>query len=119
MDQPPPVIHSCVGMRRGVGGDELDVPRGGGGLAQVAAAQLVPGEQRVDVGVDEPGQQGPASEVDRLGPTGAGSGARRSGRLHRGDPAALDPHAGAGGQEPAAVEHGAVAEDDLVAGRHR
>ena len=104
-------------MVPGVGRDELDVSRGGRGQAQIATAQLLAREQRVDMGVDEPGQQGPAIQVDRLGRIGAGSGAWRPGRLHRGDPAAPDPHAGAGGQEAAAVEHSAVAEDDLVAGQ--
>ena len=66
-----------VGVLTGVGGDQLDIPRCRHGLAQVAmSTQLNPGEQRVSMRVDEPGEQGSAparstTDADPAGPAGS------------------------------------------------
>ena len=76
-------------------------------------AQLVSGEDGVDVGVDEPGQQGAAAEVDR------NRVPQRPRGPDPGDPPAAYPDGAAFGQEAAAVEDGPAVEDELVtAGGH-
>ena len=75
-------------------------------------AQLVAGEDGVDVGVDEPGQQGAALQVDRNRPP------ERARRADPGDPPAADPDGAALGQETAAVEDRPVVEDDFVTVGH-
>ena len=74
--------------------------------------QLVPGEDRVCVSVNEAGQQRAAVQVDDLG------AARRGGRAHFGDLPGPDPDAGARREEALAVEHSAAGEQDFVAGSH-
>jgi len=74
----------------------------------------VAGEDRVHMRVDEPGQQGTAGQVDRLG-----GPHRPQVRAHPGNAPAADAHARPGGQEPAAVEDGSVVEQDFgVVGSH-
>src|SRR6516165_6931930 len=72
--------------------------------------QLNPGEQRVRVGIDEPGNESPALQVHHVRRPG------RARRPDRDDAPAADPDAGAGGQEPAAVEDAAVAEEQVAGG---
>src|SRR6266702_3140969 len=96
MDQPPPVIHSWSGCPR----------------AQVAAAQLVPSEDRVGVRVDESGKEGATRQIYEIG---AGSWARWPDRQNLPAP---DSHMGALGEEFGAIEDGAVAINNLVCDRH-
>ena len=99
-----------VRVLAGVASDDLQVLRLGTGRAQVAVAELVTGEDRVGVRVDEAGKQGPAVQVDRLGGPQRPEGFSRA---NSGDAAAPDPHPGPGGQEPVPVEDAAVAEQDV------
>ena len=102
-----------IGVIAGVLRDQLVVRRCGRGLVQVTAPHLNPGEQRVGVGVDEPGQEGSALQVDH------GRRPERSGRAHSGNSSAPDADAGARRQKPAAIKHPAVAEGKIVvADRH-
>ena len=75
-------------------------------------AQLVAGEHGMGVGVDEPGQQGAAVQVDR------DRAAERAGRAEPGDLPAAHPDGGAGRKEAAAVEDGPAVEDEFVTVRH-
>jgi hypothetical protein len=99
----------------GVARDDVQVAGLGVRGNQVAAPQLVAGEDRVRVRVDKPGQQGAAVQVD-----GLGGPQRAQVRADLRDALAADPHARPAGQEPAAVEDGPVMEHELRAvGSHR
>ena len=69
--------------------------------------QLVTGEDRMRVGVDEPGQERTALKVHRVRPEG------RAQQPDLGDLSLTDPDAGTRRQELAAVEDGAVPEDQF------
>src|SRR6185437_12234202 len=84
------------------------------------APQLVAGEHRVRVRVDEARQQRAAVQVDDLGARAvAARGALRVGLgLDGGDAARADAHGGTTGHEPMAVEDRAMAEKEFCAGCH-
>jgi hypothetical protein len=86
---------------------------------EVAATHLAARVDGMNVGVGEAGQQGAAVQIHHVHAGQAAWPGNLRGRPDRGDGAAANPHAGAFGQEPAAVEHGAVPEDELVTGHDR
>ena len=86
----PPAAHDPwqVAVGCGVGLDSSQVFVDPGEVQQVALVHGRPGEERVDVGVLEPGEDQPAAEVDHFGP---GRGRRPNFALapHRRHPVAL------------------------------
>ena len=105
-----------VRMRGGISGNHVGVFGRGLDLREVAAAHPVACEDGMYMRVNEPRQQGPAAQVDRLssaetsGPAGATG---RAARLDRSDLSVADADHGAGGHEPGTIEDRSVAEHEL------
>src|SRR3954454_24444197 len=92
----------------GVGRDELDIALDSVGAAQVATAELVAGEDRMRVRVDDPRDQRPAVEVNGLGGSCDDVG------THLEDASVANPDGDAGVEEPHAVEDRAVVKEQIA-----
>ena len=99
-------------VRAGVGRDDRLILHCRLGTGQIAPPQSISGKHRVDVRIDEPGQQRPAVQVDRLGRAEL-AGVR--GRADVADGFAADPDDRAGREEPEAVEDRAAVKQQLRA----